>query len=1297
MSAPVSPKRTAFLAAARERILVLDGAMGTMIQALAYDEAGFRGSRFAGFHRDLRGNNDLLILTQPEAIEDIHSAYLRSGADIVATNTFSSTSIAQADYDMSELAYELNLEGAKLARAAAERVSREDGKPRFVAGAIGPTNRTASISPDVSNPGYRAVTFDDLRKAYGEQITGLLDGGVDLLLVETIFDTLNAKAALYAVAEIAEQRGIDVPLMVSGTITDKSGRLLSGQLPEAFWQSVSHARPITIGFNCALGAEDLRAHIADIARLANTLVCAYPNAGLPNEFGQYDESPEYMARLIGEFAASGLVNVVGGCCGTTPDHVAAIAAAVAPHKPRAIPVIEPRLRLSGLEPFELTPAIPFVNVGERTNVTGSAKFRKLITAGDYAAALQVARDQVENGAQIIDVNMDEGLLDSEKAMVTFLNLVAAEPDIARVPVMVDSSKFNVIEAGLKCIQGKAVVNSISLKEGEAKFIHEARIAKRHGAAVVVMAFDEKGQADTLARKTAICGRAYGILVDQLGFPPEDIIFDPNIFAIATGIEEHNHYGVDFIEAARWIRQNLPGAHVSGGVSNLSFSFRGNEMVREAMHSVFLYHAIHAGMDMGIVNAGQMIVYDDIDPELRQTCEDVILDRDPGASERLLALAEKFRGKEKKSEAQDLAWREWPVEKRLSHALVHGITEYIDADTEAARKLAARPLDVIEGPLMAGMNIVGDLFGDGKMFLPQVVKSARVMKQAVAYLMPFMEAEKANNVAGGESGQLRSTAGRIVLATVKGDVHDIGKNIVGIVLQCNNFDVIDLGVMVPAARIIETAKHEKADIIGLSGLITPSLDEMSFLAGELEREGLKIPLLIGGATTSRVHTAVKIDPNYRSGPVVHVNDASRAVGVASSLLSPDKRETFAAGVRAEYAKISAAHFRAQADKKRLKLADARANAVKIDFAGRPPKKPAFLGTRSFVDYDLAELVDTIDWTPFFQTWELAGRFPAILDDPKVGDVARSLYEDARRMLERIVAEKWFRAQAVIGFWPANAVGDDIAVFADDARVKQIATLHTLRQQLEKREGRFNAALSDFIAPVSSGVADYIGAFVVTAGIGEDFIAERFKNANDDYSSILCKALADRLAEAFAERMHARVRREFWAYAPDERLSNEELILEKYAGIRPAPGYPAQPDHTEKATLFALLDAENATGVKLTDSFAMWPGSSVSGLYFSNAESFYFGVGKIERDQVEDYAARKGWSVQQAERWLAPVLNYIPAQDQSVQDRLLREAMPTQVPSTAVPANDVETMQLGTHPPGCTCAVHLAWRKKAVRAG
>jgi 5-methyltetrahydrofolate--homocysteine methyltransferase len=1268
---------------ARERILVLDGAMGTMIQDLQFDEAAFRAERFKDFHHDLRGNNDLLILTQPEAIQKIHAQYLRAGADIVATNTFSSTSIAQADYGLSELAYELNLQGAKLARAAAETVAAEDGKPRFVAGALGPTNRTASISPDVSNPGYRAVTFDDLRIAYSEQINGLLDGGADLLLLETIFDTLNAKAALYAVAEICEARGQHVPVMISGTITDKSGRLLSGQLPEAFWNSVRHANPITIGFNCALGAEDLRAHVADIGRVADTLVCAYPNAGLPNEFGQYDESPDYMARLIGEFAQSGLVNIVGGCCGTTPDHIAAIAAAVAPHAPRKIPDSVARLRLSGLEPFELTPAIPFVNIGERTNVTGSARFRKLVTSGDYTAALQVARDQVENGAQIIDINMDEGLLDSEQAMTTFLHLVASEPDIARVPVMIDSSKFHVIEAGLKCVQGKPIVNSISMKEGEEKFIHEAAIARRHGAAVVVMAFDEKGQADTFERKTEICKRAYDILVSQIDFPPEDIIFDPNIFAIATGIEEHNNYGVDFIEATRWIRKNLPHAHISGGVSNLSFSFRGNEPVREAMHSVFLYHAIKAGMDMGIVNAGQMAVYDDLDPELRQVCEDVVLNRDPGASERLLALAEKFRGQDKQVKEADLAWREWPVDKRLSHALVHGITEFIETDTEAARQAADRPLSVIEGPLMSGMNIVGDLFGDGKMFLPQVVKSARVMKQAVAYLLPYMAEEKARQKANGTSDG-RNSAGKIVLATVKGDVHDIGKNIVGVVLQCNNFEVIDLGVMVPAAKIIETAKAEQADIIGLSGLITPSLDEMCHLAAEMERHGLDLPLLIGGATTSRVHTAVKIDPNYRRGPVVHVNDASRAVGVASSLLAPGRREAYAADIRKEYLKISTAHAKAQADKRRLSLQQARANAMPVDWSKVASKKPSFIGIKSFKNYPLQELIEYIDWTPFFQTWELTGRYPAIFDDPKAGPVARSLYDDAQLMLQQIVKENWFQASATIGFWPANSDGDDIIVYGDDARTTPIATYHTLRQQLEKREGRYNVALSDFVAPRTSGIADYIGSFVVTAGLGEDVIADRFKHANDDYSSILVKALADRLAEAFAERMHQRVRKEFWGYAADETFGNDELILEQYAGIRPAPGYPAQPDHTEKGTLFRLLDAERTAGVTLTESFAMWPGSSVSGLYLSHPESFYFGVGKIERDQVEDYAARKGWSVQETERWLAPVLNYIPAANSN----------PAPTDNTAKQPRTTLDEDLPSHPPGCNCAFHLQYRKKAV---
>ncbi len=1221
---------------AAERILVLDGAMGTMIQELKLDEGGYRGARFDAWNREVRGNNDLLILTQSDAVRTIHLAYYRAGADIVSTNTFSSTRIAQADYGMSDIAHELNLEGAKLARAAADIAQAEDGRPRFVAGAIGPTNRTASISPDVSNPGFRAITFDDLREAYAEQINGLLDGGADMLLIETIFDTLNAKAAIYAIAEITERRGIHVPVMISGTITDRSGRLLSGQTPGAFWNSVRHASPFSIGLNCALGAQEMRGHIAELSRLADTLVCAYPNAGLPNEFGRYDESPEYMAELIGEFADAGLVNVVGGCCGTTPEHISAIARAVAGKQPRKIPDVPRLLRLSGLEAFALTPEIPFVNVGERTNVTGSARFRKLVTAGDYNTALEVARDQVENGAQIIDVNMDEGLLDSEKAMTTFLNLVAAEPDIARVPVMIDSSKFSVIEAGLKCVQGKSVVNSISMKEGEAAFIEHAKIVRRYGAAVVVMAFDEQGQADTIERKTMICARAYDILVNKVGFPPEDIIFDPNIFAIATGMEEHNGYGVAFIEGTRWIRANLPHVHVSGGVSNLSFSFRGNEPVREAMHSVFLYHAIKAGMDMGIVNAGQMAVYDDLDPELREASEDVVLNRRPDAPERLLALAERFRGHGVEKKEADLAWREWPVEQRLSHALVHGITDFIEADTEQARQKVERPLHVIEGPLMDGMNVVGDLFGSGKMFLPQVVKSARVMKQAVAYLMPYMEKEKA------ESGQAQSRSnGKIVMATVKGDVHDIGKNIVGVVLQCNNYEVIDLGVMVPAVKILETAQKEKADIIGLSGLITPSLDEMCHVAAEMERQGFDTPLLIGGATTSRVHTAVKIHPNYRRGQAVYVNDASRAVGVASSLMSREARPKYVADIRAEYVRIAAAHARGEENKQRLSLEKARGNALRLDWSGTyQPPRPTFLGTRALPDYPLAELIEYIDWSPFFATWELSGKFPAILDDAKFGAAARSLYADAQAMLRRIVDEGWLRAAAVLGFWPANADGDDILVYGDEARAQPINVLHTLRQQLTRREGRYNVALADYVAPRTSGLADYIGAFIVTAGIGEDERAEAFKAANDDYSAIMVKALADRLAEAFAERLHQRARREFWGYAADEALTSVELIGEKYRGIRPAPGYPAQPDHTEKAPLFDLLEGESATGVKLTESFAMWPGAAVCGLYFSHPDSHYFGVGKIERDQVEDYARRKDWSVAEAERWLAPILNYDP---------------------------------------------------------
>jgi 5-methyltetrahydrofolate--homocysteine methyltransferase len=1229
-----SDKEKALRALAAERILVLDGAMGTMIQALGLDEQGYRGARFDAWNREVRGNNDLLNLSRPESIRAIHLAYFRAGADIVSTNTFSSTSIAQSDYGMAEIVHELNLEGAKLAHDAAQIAEREDGRPRFVAGAIGPTNRTASISPDVLNPSFRAITFDELRNAYAEQVRGLIEGGVDILLIETIFDTLNAKAAIFACTDVMQERGIRLPIMISGTITDRSGRLLSGQTPEAFWNSVNHAAPVSIGLNCALGAKQMRAHIAELGRVADTLICAYPNAGLPNEFGHYDESPAMMAEQMSEFAASGIVNIVGGCCGTTPDHIRAIAAAVVDKKPRDIPVLPQRLRLSGLEAFTLTPAIPFVNVGERTNVTGSARFRKLITAGDYTAALAVARDQVENGAQILDVNMDEGLLDSEKAMTTFLNLIAAEPDIARVPLMIDSSKFSVIEAGLKCAQGKAVVNSISLKEGEDAFIRHAELVRRYGAAVVVMAFDEAGQADTFERKTRITKRAYDILVDRVGFPPQDIIFDPNIFAVATGMEEHNGYGVAFIEAARWIRQNLPHAHVSGGVSNLSFSFRGNEPVREAMHAVFLTHAIAAGMDMGIVNAGQLAVYDDLDPELREACEDVVLNRRTDAAERLLALAERHRGGGKEKKEADLSWRQWPVEKRLTHALVHGITDYIAADVEEARLKAPRPLGVIEGPLMDGMNVVGDLFGSGRMFLPQVVKSARVMKQAVAHLLPYMEQDR-------DGGGRASSNGKIVMATVKGDVHDIGKNIVGVVLACNNYDVIDLGVMVPAEKILQTAITEKADIIGLSGLITPSLDEMCHVAGELERQGFDIPLLIGGATTSRVHTAVKIHPNYRRGQALYVTDASRAVGVVSSLLSPQTRANTITEVRAEYARIAAAHARGEETKQRLPLSDARANALRLNWSGdyRPPV-PHLLGAQRLTDIALADLVDFIDWTPFFSTWELNGKYPAILNDSQTGEAARNLFSDAQAMLRQIVAENWFTARAVVGLWPANSEGDDILVFADEQRSTPMAVLHTLRQQLPRREGRANVALADFVAPRASGLADYVGAFVVTAGIGEEAVVDRFKRANDDYSAIMAKALADRLAEALAEYLHQRVRREYWRYAPDERLSGSELIGEKYRGIRPAPGYPAQPDHTEKGMLFALLDGEQQIGVHLTESFAMWPGASVSGFYFSHPDSYYFGVGRIERDQVEDYAKRKAWTFEQAEKWLAPILNYDP---------------------------------------------------------
>lgn len=1225
-------------ALAQTRILVLDGAMGTEIQLLKLTEADYRGDRFEDWPSDLQGNNDLLSLTQPDAIRRIHADYLSAGADIIATNTFSSTTIAQADYGMESLAYELNAESARLAREAADAATSADPlRPRFVAGALGPTNRTASISPDVNNPGFRAVTFDDLRSAYGKAARGLIDGGADILLVETIFDTLNAKAALFAIDEVFEEIGRKVPVMISGTITDLSGRTLSGQTPEAFWNSVRHAEPLTIGLNCALGAKEMRAHIADLSRIADTLVCAYPNAGLPNEFGEYDESPEYMAELLEAFAADGLVNIVGGCCGSTPAHIRAIAEAVKDKTPRVVSQPERHMRLSGLEPFTLTPEVNFVNVGERTNVTGSAKFRKLIKTGDYATALDVARDQVANGAQIIDVNMDEGLLDSEEAMVTFLNLVAAEPDIARVPVMVDSSKWSVIEAGLKCLQGKGVVNSISLKEGEEAFVAQARLIRRYGAAVVVMAFDEQGQADTFERKTEICQRSYKVLTETVGFLPEDIIFDPNIFAVATGIEEHNNYGVDFIEATGWIRQNLPHAHVSGGVSNLSFSFRGNEGVREAMHSVFLFHAIAKGMDMGIVNAGQLAVYDTLDPELRALCEDVVLNRTPQATDNLLDAAERWKGEGGKKKEADLSWRELPVDKRLEHALVNGIADFVEADTEEARQTVARPLHVIEGPLMDGMNVVGDLFGSGQMFLPQVVKSARVMKKAVAYLLPFMEEEKRES---GLEGQ--SSAGKILMATVKGDVHDIGKNIVGVVLQCNNFEVIDLGVMVPAAKIIETAKQENVDIIGLSGLITPSLDEMCHVAAEMEREGFNVPLLIGGATTSEVHTAVKIHPNYARGQAIYVTDAGRAVGVASRLMSEGQRDPYFNEVRGKYADIAQKHEASRGTAKRVPIAAARDNAFKPDFAAHTPVKPKQLGTQVFDDFPLEDLVPMIDWTPFFATWEIKGRYPEVLTDNRYGPAASALYDDARRMLDDIVDNKLLTARGVAALWPAAAQGDDIVVFSGDQRTEQTAVFHTLRQQMARSSGgRANIALSDFVAPMDSRVADYIGGFAVTAGHGEDELAAKYDRAGDDYNKILSQALADRLAEAFAEKLHQIVRCDLWGYAVDEDLSVEQIIAEKYQGIRPAPGYPAQPDHTEKDTLFRLLDAERHTGIRLTESYAMYPGSSVSGLYFGHPDSHYFGVGKIERDQVEDYAMRKGWDVGLAERWLAPILNYDPA--------------------------------------------------------
>lgn len=1186
----------------------------------------------------MRGNNDLLNLTQPDAIRAIHLQYYLAGADMVESNTFSSTDVVMADYGMQALAYELNYAGAKLAREAAQQAFDIDGKRRFVAGALGPLNKTASMSTDVTSPGHRTITFDQIVVGYSEAINGLIDGGADLLLFETITDTLNTKAGIFAAQRIFAERGYELPVMISGTITDLSGRTLSGQTPTAFWYSVRHAKPFTIGLNCALGANAMRAHINELSDVADTLICAYPNAGLPNEFGGYDETPEFMARQLEGFARDGFLNIVGGCCGSTPDHIRAIAEAVGKYKPRKIPEVPTFLRLSGLEPFTLTEDIPFVNIGERTNVTGSARFRKLITAGDYTAALDVARDQVQNGAQIIDINMDEGLIDSEKVMVEFLNLLAAEPDIARVPLMIDSSKFSVIEAGLKCVQGKALVNSISMKEGVEKFLEAARLVRSYGAAVVVMAFDEQGQADTYERKVEICAKAYKLLTEEVGFPPEDIVFDPNVFAIATGIEEHVGYGIAFIEATRTIRQTLPHAHISGGVSNLSFSFRGNEPVREAMHSVFLFHAIQAGMDMGIVNAGQLAVYNSLEPKLRQACEDVIFNLRPDSTERLLEIAEQFKGQAGgEQKAKDLKWREGPVADRISHALVNGITEFIDADTEEARLGSVRPLHVIEGPLMAGMSVVGDLFGSGKMFLPQVVKSARVMKQAVAHLLPFMEAEK--NADGNATG--RKSAGKILMATVKGDVHDIGKNIVGVVLSCNNYEIIDLGVMVPTAKILEVAKAEKVDVIGLSGLITPSLDEMVHVASEMEREGFHLPLLIGGATTSRVHTAVKIHPQYHGGPTVHVHDASRAVGVVSSLLSQEQRPAYVADMRAEYERLAEKHRQSEAEKQRTPLSKARANRFMPDWAGYTPPRPNFLGTRVFENYDLAEIARYIDWTPFFQAWEMKGRYPAILEDKDQGPAARQLWDDAQAMLKDVIQKHWFHPKAVIGFWPANQVGDDIRLFTDENRSDELATMFTLRQQLSKTGGKAHMALADFVAP--EGTPDYVGAFVVTAGLEEVAIAEKFERKNDDYSSILVKALADRFAEAFAELMHERVRKEFWGYGAAETFAPSEMIGEPYQGIRPAPGYPAQPDHTEKTTLFHLLNAKQRIGVSLTESYAMWPGSSVSGIYLSHPESYYFGVAKVERDQVEDYARRKGMAIREVERWLGPILNYTPSAD------------------------------------------------------
>jgi 5-methyltetrahydrofolate--homocysteine methyltransferase len=1225
-----------------ERVLVLDGAMGTMIQRHRLEEADYRGERFADWPSDVKGNSDLLSLTRPDVIGDIHRAYLDAGADVVGTNTFNAQRISQADYGMEDLSREMNLASARLAREACDEVTaRTPDRPRFVAGALGPTNRTASISPDVNDPGFRNIGFAELVEAYHEQATGLVDGGVDLLLVETIFDTLNAKAAIFALETLFEERGRRWPVMISGTITDASGRTLSGQTTEAFWHSVRHARPLAVGLNCALGATELRPYLAELSRVADCFVSAYPNAGLPNEFGEYDESAAQMAAVMGEFAESGLVNLAGGCCGTTPDHVAAIAAAMADAQPRVPSTLPPATRLSGLEPFTVDEDSLFVNVGERTNITGSARFRNLIKSGDYPTALAVARQQVEAGAQVIDVNMDEGMIDGVEAMDRFTKLIASEPDISRVPLMIDSSKWEVIETGLRTTQGKAIVNSISLKEGEEAFLRQARLCRKYGAAAVVMAFDEDGQADDLQRRTDVCSRAYRLLVDEVGFDPRDIVFDPNVFAVATGIEEHATYGVDFIEATRWIKQNLPGALVSGGISNVSFSFRGNNAVREAIHAVFLFHAIEAGLDMGIVNAGALGVYDEIDPELRGRIEDVVLNRRPDAADRLLEIAERYRQEGGQREQVDEAWRSLPLSERIQHALVKGIDEHVETDTEELRvEIAARggrPLEVIEGPLMDGMDVVGDLFGSGKMFLPQVVKSARVMKKAVAHLIPYIEAEK-------QPGDADHKKGTIVMATVRGDVHDIGKNIVGVVLQCNNYEVVDLGVMVPAQKILDAARETGADIIGLSGLITPSLDEMVNVATEMQRQEFDLPLLIGGATTSRAHTAVKVDPRY-DGPVVWVKDASRSVQVAATLLSDARRDAYMADVQADFDALRGRHA-AKHDRPLVPLTEARKSGPGIDWADYEPPVPRGLDgdpavpVRHAVSFTVDELRDYIDWTPFFNAWEMKGAYPDILDDPAMGETARKLFDEAHEMLDRVEREGWLDIRAVCGFWPASAVGDDIELYADEGRSEVAAVLHHLRQQGRHREGVPNRCLADFVAPRESGLCDHVGAFAVTAGLGSQERVAELKAANDDYSAILLESVADRLAEACAEKLHETVRTTLWGYAPDEKLDDRALLKEEYDGIRPAPGYPACPDHTEKATLWQLLDVERAAGIELTESMAMWPGASVSGWYFSHPQSQYFVVGRLGPDQVADYARRKGWDVREAERWLAPNLGYEP---------------------------------------------------------